>query len=83
LDVRGMGEYEVEHIPNALHIHMGLVPNHLDELPRDEVLAVQCEGGLRSQVVVSILQKHGFTNVVNMKGGIDAWKIAKLPIEQN
>jgi hydroxyacylglutathione hydrolase len=83
LDVRGIGEYQSEHIPNALHIHMGLVPNHLDELPRDEILAVQCEGGLRSQVVVSILQKHGFTNVVNMKGGIDAWKNASLPLEQN
>jgi hydroxyacylglutathione hydrolase len=83
LDVRGMSEYQSEHIPNALHIHMGLVPQHLDELPRDEIFAVQCESGLRSQMVVSILQKHGFTNVVNMKGGIGAWKVAKLPIEQN
>lgn len=83
LDVRGSSEYESEHIPNSLHIHMGLVPNHLDELPHDEVFAVHCASGLRSQLVVSILQKHGFTNVVNMKGGIDAWKNASLPIEQN
>jgi hydroxyacylglutathione hydrolase len=83
LDVRGMSEYESGHIPNALHIHMGQVPNHLDELPRDEILAVQCAGGLRSQLVVSILQKHGFTNVVNMKGGIDAWRNAQLPVEEN
>jgi hydroxyacylglutathione hydrolase len=83
LDVRGMGEYQAEHISDVIHIHMGYVPNHLDELPRDETLAVHCAGGLRSQVVVSILQKHGFTNVVNMEGGINAWKAAKLPLEQN
>lgn len=83
LDVRGTSEYQAEHIPSVMHIHMGYVPNRLTELPRDETLAIQCAGGLRSQIVASILQKHGFTNVVNMAGGIDAWKAAKLPIEQN
>jgi hydroxyacylglutathione hydrolase len=83
LDVRGTGEYQTEHIPGVMHIHMGYVPHHLDELPRDETLAIQCAGGLRSQVVVSILQKHGFSNIVNMTGGIEAWRAAKLPLEQN
>jgi rhodanese-related sulfurtransferase len=34
-------------------------------------------------VVSSILQKHGFKNVVNMSGGLNAWKAADLPTEQN
>jgi hydroxyacylglutathione hydrolase len=81
LDVRGIGEYNDGHIPNADHIHMGRVPDNLERITRDEQLAVQCGGGLRSQVVVSILQKHGYDNVINMSGGIGAWKEAGLPIE--
>ena len=83
LDVRGTSEYQAEHIPNAMHIHMGYIPERLEELPKDEIFAVQCASGIRSIVVTSILQKYGFTNVVNMSGGIDAWKAANLPIEQN
>lgn len=83
LDVRATSEYKSEHIPNVIHIHMGYVPEHLDELPHDEPFAVQCASGVRSMVVTSILQKHGFKNVVNMTGGINAWKAANLPVEQN
>jgi len=82
LDVRGLSEYQAQHIPGAMHLHMGKVPQHLDQIPRDEPLAIQCGGGLRSQVVASILQKHGYTNVVNLAGGIGAWQQAKLPIEE-
>lgn len=81
LDVRGIGEYSDDHIPNVQHIHMGLVPDRLDEITRNEELAVHCGGGLRSQVVISILQKHGYDNVINMSGGIDEWEKANLPLE--
>ncbi len=83
LDVRGTGEYLSEHILGVQHIHMGKVPYHLEEIPRDIPLAVQCGGGLRSQLVVSILQRQGYRNVINMAGGIDAWKKANLPLVQN
>lgn len=83
LDVRGASEYVSEHIPDVQHIHMGKVPYRIEEIPRDIPLAVQCGGGVRSQVVISILQKEGYENLVNMTGGIGAWKEAKLPLEQN
>jgi hydroxyacylglutathione hydrolase len=83
LDVRSSSEYETEHIPGVLHVHMGKVEQHLDELPSHEPLAIQCGGGVRSQMVVSILQKQGFKNLINMAGGIDAWKKSNLPLEQN
>lgn len=83
LDVRGGSEYASERIPNVIHIHMGYVPQRLDEIPRDTALAVHCGSGVRSQVVTSLLQAHGFNNVVNMSGGLDAWKQANLPIEQS
>ena len=83
LDVREPSEYKSEHIPNAIHIPMGYAPQRSDELPRDEPLAVQCGGGLRSQVVISLLQKQGFTNLVNLAGGISGWKNADLPLEKD
>jgi hydroxyacylglutathione hydrolase len=83
LDVRSESEYQSEHIPGVLHVHMGKVPQVLSVLPTNEPLAIQCGGGVRSQLVMSILQKQGFKNLINMTGGIDAWKKSNLPLEQN
>lgn len=79
LDVRGINEYREEHIVGAHHIPMGYVPDHLDELPRDKPLVIQCGSGTRSQVVASLLLSAGFDNVINLEGGIDAWKRFGLP----
>jgi rhodanese-related sulfurtransferase len=38
---------------------------------------------LRSQVAASVLKKHGFDNVVNLEGGIDAWQAEGLPVEKD
>lgn len=81
LDVRRESEYTDAHIPGALHIHMGDILQRLDEIPRDEVIAVQCSSGTRSQIVTSLLQKEGFDKVLNMSAGITGWKEAGLPIE--
>lgn len=82
LDVRGLDEYNTRHIPGARHIPMGEIPARMDELPREQPLIVQCGGGLRSQVVASLLQRAGFTNIHNLLGGIDGWKQAGLPLEE-
>lgn len=82
IDVRGASEYDSEHIPGVKHIHMGKILDHLNDIPKEEYFAVQCGSGVRSQVVASLLQKHGFHNVINMQGGISAWKQANLPLEQ-
>ncbi len=81
LDVRGADEYSDHHISGAHLIPMGRVPSRLDELPHDSLLIVQCGSGVRSQIVASLLQRRGFTNVSNLKGGIDAWEAAGLPTE--
>jgi hydroxyacylglutathione hydrolase len=83
LDVRGESEYREQHIPGARHIPMGAIPQRLAELPRDGLLMVHCESGVRSQVVASLLQKRGFRNVANLVGGIEAWQKAGLPVEQS
>lgn len=81
LDVRGADEYRSEHIAAARNLPMGIIFKRLEELPTDVPIILHCGGGLRSQVVASLLQRIGFTNVYNMAGGIDAWKQSGLPIE--
>jgi rhodanese-related sulfurtransferase len=49
------------------------VPARLAELPRDKPLVVMCHSGGRSGRVAQYLQYNGFSNVFNLKGGIDAW----------
>ena len=44
---------------------------------------VQCRTGVRSHIAASLLQKHGFTNIQNLTGGIEAWLNAGLPIESS
>lgn len=82
LDVRGESEWREGHIPGAQHIPLGQVAERLDEVPRDKPIVVQCGTGLRSQIIASLLQKHGFRKVSNLVGGFDAWEDAGLPVEQ-
>jgi hydroxyacylglutathione hydrolase len=82
LDVRSESEYKSVHIPGAHHIHFGEVANHVDELPTDRQIIVQCASGGRSQMVASVLERQGLSNLVDMKGGLDAWQAAGLPVEQ-
>jgi hydroxyacylglutathione hydrolase len=81
LDVRGAEEYAKRHIPGAHHIPMGYVLNRMAELPREMPLIVQCGSGYRSMVIASLLQRRGFSNVLNLNGGIEAWENASLPIQ--
>jgi hydroxyacylglutathione hydrolase len=81
LDVRSQNEYDEQHTPGAQHIPMGYILDRFDELPQDKDIIVQCGGGVRSMVVASLLQKHGFKRVLNLSGGIEKWERDGLPLE--
>lgn len=80
LDVRGQSERNEDYIDGSRFLPMGYVPDRVAELPRDSAIITQCGGGVRSQVVASLLRRYGFREVINMSGGIDAWKRAGLPV---
>lgn len=81
LDVRSDEEWEEEgRIEGALHVYAGELQDHLDELPRDRTLATICGSGYRSTVASSVLQRHDF-DVINVSGGMTAWRRADLPLE--
>jgi hydroxyacylglutathione hydrolase len=82
IDVRGASEYEGGHIPGAKHLMGGFLADQTTRLPRDRPIALVCGSGYRSTVASSVLQRAGFEDVVNITGGMTAWKQAGLTIEK-
>lgn len=76
LDVRDQGEWDEGHIKGATHIPYYFVEARMNELEVSRPLAVLCASGQRSTIACSILQRHGFNDVFNVVGGMDAWKQA-------
>src|SRR6059058_2521851 len=73
IDVREPFEYEIARIDGAKLIPLGEIAERADELQREQLMVIHCHSGGRSAEAVRMLQQRGFTNVYNLKGGIDAW----------
>jgi molybdopterin/thiamine biosynthesis adenylyltransferase/rhodanese-related sulfurtransferase len=73
IDVREPDEYAVAHIDDAKLIPLKTLPDELDKLPKDREIFVHCKVGGRSAKAVQLLLDHGFTQVKNVTGGMDAW----------
>ncbi len=83
VDVRRPPEYQSGHVPHALHAPLFGLQQTLASLGLDpnRPTAVLCAGGYRSSAASSILQQHGFSNLLNVTGGTSAWIGAGYPIE--
>jgi hydroxyacylglutathione hydrolase len=81
LDVRQAHEFRRAHVPGALHLMAGDVPERLRDLPRDREVAVICASGYRSAIAASLLRQAGFERVTWVSGGVSAWRAAGLPTE--
>ncbi len=77
LDVRQPKEYETGHIPGAVLAPLPELSEHLDRLDPARPTIVYCAVGGRSRVAAQILSGKGFTRVLNLKGGINAWEGAE------
>jgi len=73
LDVRDQSEWDEGHITEAIHIPYYFIEQRLQELDPAQPLAVTCASGQRSTLAASLLQKHGFTQLSNVVGGMDEW----------
>ncbi len=80
VDVRGATEWRAGHLPGVDPIPVGHLGRRLDELPRDGELILHCQGGGRSAIAVSLLQRAGFDNVSHMAGGFGAWASQDHPV---
>jgi rhodanese-related sulfurtransferase/rubrerythrin len=73
VDVRQPGEYKGGHIPGAKLIPVAELAERSGELDPTKPTFVYCAIGGRSRVAAQMLAGKGFTEVVNMAGGIKAW----------
>jgi adenylyltransferase/sulfurtransferase len=73
VDVREPHEWEISSIEGTLRIPKGQVVARAAEIPRDVEVVVHCKTGVRSRDAILMLQDLGFTNLVNLAGGINAW----------
>ena len=73
LDVREPQEYQICAIPGSTLIPLGELPGRLAELEGRRNIVVHCKSGVRSAKAVKLLREAGFSDTVNLKGGILAW----------
>ncbi|MBS1655432.1 MAG: rhodanese-like domain-containing protein [Bacteroidetes bacterium] len=80
IDVREPQEYAESNIPGAKLIPLGKIQSmQIEELEdlKNEELIVHCRSGKRSVTACVFLETMGFTNTVNVLGGILAWREIK------
>jgi rhodanese-related sulfurtransferase len=83
IDVRTAEEFGKDgYIEGAINVPMQELFARLDELPaKDSPIVVNCVSGHRGSIVAMGLRLLGYENVVNLAGGLNAWKAAQLPVE--
>jgi adenylyltransferase/sulfurtransferase len=75
IDVRETSEWDIVHIAGADHIPNGnALPDKIKaRFDKDASIILHCKSGTRSRNALLELQKHGFTNLKSLEGGILAW----------
>ena len=93
IDVREPQEYAGGHIRGAVNIPRGVLEFEIMTNPavdfvtakepqvRDASIYLYCRSGGRSALAAESLERLGFTNVMSVAGGIQAWEAAQLPIQ--
>lgn len=74
LDVRENFEYHISNLKGTL-IPLDQLPDKLEELEdkKDQEIVIMCRTGNRSAQAQKFLLDNGFSNVLNLKGGINQW----------
>ena len=83
IDVRTADEFSKDgYIEGAVNVPFNDFFANLDKLPaKDQRLVILCASGHRGSIIMMALRLMGYTDVVNLGGGLGAWKTAKLPLE--
>lgn len=81
VDVREVSEYEAEFIAGAMLLPMSsFTPEFFPALPGQRVV-LHCTMGKRSEAAARALLKAGHEGILNMRGGLNAWKEQGLDTE--
>jgi rhodanese-related sulfurtransferase len=80
IDVRTPAEYRGVHVEKIHNFPLEKIPTHMDDFKKNDEIYVMCNSGNRSQMAISDLGQHGFVNLTNVEGGIQAWIKEKFPV---
>jgi len=79
IDVRQPDEYTEAHVPGAIPLPLGELPERIDEVPPEVTVYVICRSGNRSGKAVEFLRGSGY-DAMNVAGGTVAWIEAGSPV---
>lgn len=82
LDVRKASEYTAEHVEGAENIALDDLEKNLDKINKDKTYYVHCAGGYRSLIANTILRQNGYTNLVDVIGGMSAILKTEAPVTE-
>jgi len=82
IDLRSADAYGRGHIVNARNIPFDEVEANHDALAKfmNKPIVAVCDSGISSNKAVASLRKSGFESVYGLKGGMNAWSQAGLPV---
>lgn len=82
LDIREGNELGQGSIRGAKHLALSILKQRTEDLQDyiEKPIIAYCKTGTRSTEACEILKKNNFSNVMTLKGGIEAWKMDNLPV---
>ena len=80
IGVRRDDEWKEGHIPGVLHLHIADLPQHLDEVPRKQPIALICRSGHRAEMAASMIAATGREVIAVGKGGVPDWAERGFPL---
>lgn len=80
IDVRTTAEYASGHIKGFENITLNSLDKNTAKIQKDAPVIIHCQSGVRGAMAYSILDKLGFTNILNYSGSINDWTAKKLPL---
>jgi glyoxylase-like metal-dependent hydrolase (beta-lactamase superfamily II)/rhodanese-related sulfurtransferase len=82
VDARKPGEFEAEHVTNAINIPLDSLNENFQSVPKGDDFYLHCAGGYRSVIMASILKSRGIQNFINVEKGMSGIKNTGVPCTQ-
>ncbi|MDU5349376.1 MAG: CoA-disulfide reductase [Peptostreptococcus sp.] len=82
LDIRTGEEYSLGNINGSVNIPLDELRDRMDEIPKDRIIYVNCQVGLRGYLGCRILNQNGF-NTYNLDGGYSLYSNYKRVIKKD
>ncbi len=73
LDIRRDLEKQISQVPGSIAVNMDRMDEAIAGLDRQAPTVMICRTGKRSARAARLFEEAGFTNVYNLRGGINAW----------